>query len=50
MLKSLLRLTTLSFITISFVAHCGVVVDSTRHLYKEVREKSAQTLKIKILL
>ncbi|PLL18049.1 molecular chaperone, partial [Klebsiella michiganensis] len=26
MLKSLLRLTTLSFITISFVAHSGVVV------------------------
>ncbi|HIF6300709.1 TPA: hypothetical protein ACX3LH_003019 [Klebsiella michiganensis] len=50
MLKSLLRLTTLSFITISFVAHSGVVVDSTRHFYKEVREKSAQTLKTKILL
>ncbi|WP_335950267.1 molecular chaperone, partial [Klebsiella michiganensis] len=42
MLKSLLRLTTLSFITISFVAHSGVVVDSTRHLYKEgAREISA---------
>ena len=42
MLKSLLRLTTLSFITISFVAHSGVVVDSTRQLYKEgAREISA---------
>lgn len=49
MLKSLLRLTTLSFITISFVAHSGVVVDSTRHLYKKAREKSAQTLKIKMI-
>lgn len=42
MLKSLLRLTTLYFITISFVAHSRVVVDSTRHLYKEgAREISA---------
>lgn len=49
MLKSLLRLTTLSFITISFVAHSEVVVDSTRHFYKEVREKSAQTLKTKMI-
>ncbi|PLP32494.1 molecular chaperone, partial [Klebsiella michiganensis] len=42
MLKSLLRLTTLSFFTICFVAQAGVVVDSTRHLYKEgAREISA---------
>ncbi|RRZ68012.1 molecular chaperone, partial [Klebsiella oxytoca] len=35
MLKSLLRLAAISFISVSFVAQSGVVVDSTRHLYKE---------------
>lgn len=49
MLKSLLRLTTLSFITISFVAHSGVVVDSTRHLYKEGAREISANIKIKMI-
>lgn len=42
MLKSLLKVVVISFISTSFVAHSGIVIDSTRHLYKEgSREISA---------
>lgn len=42
MLKSLLKIVAISSLTASFVAHSGIVIDSTRHLYKEgTREISA---------
>lgn len=42
MLKSLLKIMVASFLSTSFVAHSGIVIDSTRHLYKEgAREISA---------
>lgn len=42
MLKSLLKIVAVISLSASFVAHSGVVVDSTRHLYKEgTREISA---------
>ncbi|CAM3519180.1 putative fimbrial chaperone YraI [Klebsiella spallanzanii] len=42
MLKSLLKIVAVFSFSTSFAAHCGVVVDSTRHLYKEgAREISA---------
>lgn len=42
MFKSLLKIVAVISLSASFVAHSGVVVDSTRHLYKEgTREISA---------
>ena len=42
MLKSLFKIVAIISLSASFTAHSGVVVDSTRHLYKEgTREISA---------
>lgn len=49
MLKSLLKIVAVISLSASFVAHSGVVVDSTRHLYKEGTREISANLEIKTI-